>query len=81
MVGSERPAKLSIARTERLQEDVTDFLAEQVGARPRFRFPHKNRTVHQHFSRYYGEREEQLVYNMWQNTFESGLYTRFEGLD
>ena len=75
------PSNVTIARTESLSEDVAKFLKNQVGVRPAFDFPHKNKTEHQHFSHYYTKAEERIVFKMWENTFDSRLYDRFEGLD
>lgn len=80
-VGDRVPSNVTIARTESLRSDVVNFLKKNVGVRPAFDFPHKNRTQHEHFSRYYTKTAEQIVYRMWKNTFDSGLYRRYEGLD
>ncbi|MBT8061052.1 MAG: hypothetical protein KJO85_00110, partial [Gammaproteobacteria bacterium] len=79
-VGHQKPENLTVARTENLQQDVADFLRHQVGITPKIPMPHKNRTRHRHFSSYYGDEEERLVYEMWKNAFDNGLYARYQGL-
>lgn len=74
------PPKLFIARTENLRKDVQSFVQEKLGVSPALGFPHENRTDHEHFSSYYSEKEEEIVYRMWKNAFDSGLYQRYEGL-
>lgn len=80
MRGGQVPSNLTIARFESLVEDVRGFLGK-VGASPTLAFPHRNATEHQHFSRYYTEAEEKLVYEMWKNAFDNGLYERYQGLN
>lgn len=80
-IGHQKPDNLTIARTENLQQDVADFLRDKLGITPKIAVPHKNRTRHAHFSKYYGEEEERLVYDMWKNVFDKGLYERYEGLE
>lgn len=80
-IGQQKPDNLTIARTENLQEDVSAFLKDKVGITPKMPMPHKNRTRHAHFSKYFGEEEERLVYDMWKNVFDNGLYARYEGLE
>lgn len=81
MLGDSVPSNLTIARTESLSEDVAGFVEKHSGVRPSFEFPHRNKSEHVHFSAYYTGKEEELVYRMYKNTFESGLYKRYEGLD
>jgi len=81
LVNGEQPPNLTIARTESLQKDVRRFLIRKVGVRPNVKFPHRNASEHKHFSTYYTAAEEELVYGMWKNAFEAGLYKRYEGLD
>ena len=71
---------MTIARTESLSEDVKRFLAEKVGVDPKAEFPRKNATEHAHFSEYYSAQAEDIVYRMWKNAFDNGLYERYEGL-
>jgi hypothetical protein len=75
------PENLSVARFESLVEDVSSFVRERLGVKTTRQLPHVNATRHEHFSTYYGEREEALVYEMWRNAFDSGLYARHQGLD
>ncbi len=81
MIGDKVPANLTIARTETLSHDVAGFLENLTGARPTLNLPHNNRTEHEHFSGYYTKKEEEIVYRMYKNTFDNGLYQRYEGLD
>ena len=77
----EAPSNLSIARFETLAADVSTFLTEQLGVTTDRPLPHVNATRHEHFSSYYGAAEEALVYRMWKNAFDAGLYRRYEGLE
>lgn len=74
------PDNLTIARTESLAEDVEAFLKDQVGVKAPRGFPHKNASEHGHFSQYYGEAEEDIVYRLYRNVFDNGLYERYAGL-
>lgn len=78
--GGRRPPNLTVGRFENLAGEVDAFLRERLGIRYAGELPHANATRHEHFSNYYGDREEALVYRMWQNAFEAGLYARYEGL-
>lgn len=78
--GERIPENLTIARTESLNEDATNFLENLTGDKSEFKFPHQNRTKHRHFSEYFSKIEEKIVYTMWKNTFDSGLYDRYQGL-
>lgn len=78
--GERIPENLTIARTESLNEDATNFLENLTGDKSEFKFPHQNRTKHRHFSEYFSKIEEKMVYTMWKNTFDSGLYDRYQGL-
>jgi hypothetical protein len=75
------PDNLTIARTESLREDLAAFLKDKVGVSPPPGFPHKNASQHEHYSKYYGEAEEEIVYRMYKNAFDNGLYQRFAGLN
>jgi len=81
LIGDRVPPNLTVARTESLSKDVTNFLGKLTGPRPAFDFPHINRSKHEHFSSYYTGKEEEIVYRMYKNTFDNGLYKRYEGLD
>lgn len=81
MIGDKVPPNLTIARTETLDNDVAEFLNKLTGVKPAFDFPHKNRSKHEHFSAYYTSKEEEIVYRMYKNTFDNGLYQRYAGLD
>ena len=81
MVGDRVPPSLTIAKTESLSNDVAGFLNSVPGASPASEFPYYNRSEHEHFSAYYSEKEEEIVYRMYKNTFDNGLYKRYEGLD
>lgn len=81
LVGDKVPPNLTIARTESLSKDVANFLSNLVELQPAFDFPHKNRSKHEHFSSYYTAKEEEIVYRMYKNTFDNGLYKRYDGLD
>lgn len=81
MVDGEQPPNLTVARTESLDKDVRRFLIRGLGVRPNVKFPRANASEHKHFSSYYTSEEEELVYRMWKNAFDSGLYRRYEGLD
>lgn len=74
------PDNLTIARTESLADDVEAFLNDKIGVKAPRGFPRKNATRHEHFSRYYGAAEEEIVYRLYRNVFDSGLYARHEGL-
>ena len=78
-LGGRQPSNLTVARFENLVEEVGAFLVK-AGMDPAAAFPHRNATEHQHFSRYYTGVEEELVYRMWKNAFDNGLYARHEGL-
>ena len=80
-LGGVIPSNLTVARTESLREDVEVFVQSLPGAHKVKNFPHTNRSEHEHFSQYFGNAEEEMVYRIYKNTFESGLYRRFEGLD
>ncbi len=80
MVNGEIPANLTIARFESLQSDVGAFLQGKLGIKESLKFPHKNASRHGDFSHYYGAKEEELVYQMWKNSFDNGLYQRYDGL-
>ena len=76
------PVNLTIARYESLEEDVNRFIAEKLGLTDsKAKLPHKNASRHGKVAAYYTEKDEQLVYDMWQNVFDNGLYNRFDGLD
>lgn len=75
------PDNLTIARTESLAADVEAFLKDQVGVKAPRGFPHKNASEHAHFSEYYGEDQEAIVYRLYRNVFDNGLYQRYAGLD
>jgi hypothetical protein len=75
------PDNLTIARTESLREDIAAFLKDKVGVSPPPGFPHKNASQHEHFSKYYGKAEEEIVYRMYKSAFDNGLYQRYEGLE
>jgi len=81
MVNGEQPANLTIARFESLQSDVSVFMKDLLGVEKALKFPHKNASRHREFSNYYTAKEEELVYQMWKNVFDSGLYKRYEGLN
>jgi hypothetical protein len=81
MVGESQPANLTVARTESLNEDVSAFVQQLTGNRPALKLPHVNTTKHEHFSTYYTRKEEEIVYRVYKNTFDSGLYKRYEGFD
>lgn len=80
-LGGVMPSNLTVARTETLRENVEAFVKGLAGAHKVKNFPHTNRSEHEHFSQYFGKTEEEMVYRMYKNTFESGLYKRFEGLE
>lgn len=75
------PDNLSIARFETLAADVATFVRERLGVTTTRALPHVNATRHDHYSSHYTAHEEALVYDMWQNAFDNGLYRRREGLD
>jgi len=75
------PDNLTVARTESLADDVEAFLKNQVGVKAPRGFPHKNASEHGRFSEYYSEAEEELVYRMYRNVFDGGLYERYAGLE
>ena len=81
LIGDKTPSNLTIARTESLGDDVAKFLAKLNVTNPGQEFPHQNKSEHVHFSHYFTAKEEQIVYDMYRNTFESGLYERYQGLD
>ena len=81
MIGDKVPPNLTIARTESLRNDVANFVNNLAGASPVSGFPYKNRSKHEHFSGYYTKTEEEIVYRMYKNTFDNGVYKRYEGLD
>ena len=80
-VNGETPDNLTIARYENLAEDVNGFVADKLGITEQAKLPHKNASRHGDFKKYYTEKEEKIVYLMWKNVFESGLYDRYEGLE
>ncbi len=75
------PTNLTIARYETLAEDVNSFIATQLNVSKDAKLPHKNASRHGDFKNYYTDKEEKLVYAMWKNVFDSGLYKRYEGLE
>jgi len=79
--GDTVPDTLTIARTESLADDIAAFLRDQVGVKAPQGFPHKNASKHEHFSTYYGEDEEAIVYRLYRNVFDNGLYARYAGLN
>jgi hypothetical protein len=81
-VNGETPDNLTIGRYENLVNDVNGFLSEQLGIKDeKAKLPHKNASRHGDFKNYFTDKEEKLVYAMWKNVFESGLYQRYEGLE
>lgn len=80
-LGGVKPANLAVARTESLRGDAEEFVQGLSGSHKVKRFPHINSSEHAHFSQYFTRTEEEMVYRIYRNTFESGLYKRFEGLD
>ena len=81
MINGETPDNLTVGRTERLEQDVMQFLKRELRLRPRLRLPHRNASEHKSIAHYYGEQEEQLVYEMWKQVFDNGLYQRYQGLE
>ena len=80
LLNGEAPPNLSIARFESLADDVADFVRDRLGVTTSHPLPHVNATQHEHFSGWFGATEEALVYAMWKNAFDGGLYGRHEGL-
>lgn len=81
-VNDQTPDNLTIARYESLADDVNGFLKDQLGILDeKAKLPHKNASRHGDFKNYFTDKEEKLVYAMWKNVFESGLYKRYEGLE
>lgn len=80
-INGEIPANLTIARYETLAEDINGFITTQLNDSKNTKLPHKNASRHGDFKNYYTDKEEKLVYAMWKNVFDSGLYKRYEGLE
>ena len=80
MINGDIPKNLTIARFETLRKDVDSFMVSEMGMKKSIALPHKNASRHGDFSNYYNKQEEELVYGMWKNTFDDGLYERYEGL-
>lgn len=81
LVGNDRPPNVTIGRTEQLERDVKKFLKKKVGARAKGKLPRDNATRHGSIAKYYGDEEEAIVYKLYRNVFEKGLYQRYEGLE
>jgi hypothetical protein len=80
LVNGNLPENLTIAKTESIEQDVMGFLGQFDTDSSLPKFPHENPTEHGDFSDFYSESEEAIVYGMYRNTFESGLYERHEGI-
>lgn len=80
-VNGQTPDNLTIGRYENLTEDVNLFITEKLGLSDDSKLPHKNASRHGEFKNYFTEKEEKLVYALWKNAFDSGLYKRYEGLE
>lgn len=76
----EAPANLTVARFETMDQDVGAFVRDRLGVITGKPLPYVNATQHGPFAEYYGEHEEELVYTMWRNAFDNGLYQRRQGL-
>lgn len=81
LIGDRRPPNVTIARTERLERDVKKFLKKKVDARAKGRIERRNATRHGALADYYGDEEEEIVYRLYRNVFDKGLYRRYEGLE
>ena len=81
-VNGETPANLTVGRYENLAEDVNTFISDRLNiSEESKKLPHKNASRHGDFKNYYTDKEEKLVYAMWRNVFDSGLYKRYQGLE
>lgn len=76
------PKNLTIGRFETIEQDLKNFLSTQFKIdTSKISLGHENASEHEGIKKYYSEKEEQLVYNLWGNVFESGLYSRYQGLE
>ncbi|NNJ72257.1 MAG: hypothetical protein HKP09_03640 [Enterobacterales bacterium] len=80
-INGQIPENLTIARFETLEEDVRNFLQNRLEIADVPKLPRKNASRHGDVKNYYTDKEEKLVYAMFKNVFESGLYKRYEGLE
>jgi hypothetical protein len=80
LVGGMRPGNVTVARTESLSEEIPRFIREKLGARPVHTIARDNASSDGGHDQYYGRKEEEIVYRLYKQLFDTGIYSRFEGL-
>ncbi|MFC6634833.1 sulfotransferase domain-containing protein [Microbulbifer taiwanensis] len=72
------PEKMELIRFEGLSDNIADLCRKYGFSMPDI--PHLNKSEHTHFSEYVTEKAEEEIYKKFNFFFESGFYSRYEGL-
>mgnify|MGYP006292851367 CR=1 FL=1 len=80
LVKRTQPSNLTIAKTESLQADVARFIHDKFGVEPAHAIGQENASSSGGRAEFYGTGEEEVVYRLYRQMFDRGLYARYEGL-
>ena len=80
LCGGVKPANVTVARTESLADEIPAFIRDKLGVAPAGSIARENASSAANTAQHYSTREEEIVYLLHKQMFDSGLYQRYEGL-